>query len=272
MAGSNRLFQTIERLSFGLIVVFIAAYSLFPFIWALFVSFDMGSGSFTLAHYNAVFTGPNSRVFLISIWNSILVCGIVTLLSLFLGSLSAYALGRYKFRGRYLVRYMILATTIFPTISVLPSLLTRIKALGLPGVLSELMLVYPLFILPSIIWQLITFFERLHPEIEEAAFVDGATAFETFVHILLPITMPVLVTFGLLSFLALLNEYLFALSFGADQSQLMIPVALSRIRASGASQEVLMAASIVVTIPILVIVLFLQGAIIGNTTEGAVKG
>ncbi|MEL6525283.1 MAG: carbohydrate ABC transporter permease [Chloroflexota bacterium] len=257
----------------------VAAYSLFPFVWALIVSFsDPGQGSllsrFTLVHYQTIlnFEDETYAIFFRSIFNSIVVCGAVTALSLFLGALAAYALGRYRFRGQYLLRYVILAMTIFPTIAVLPSLLIRIKSLNAPSDMLELSLVYPLFILPGIIWYLIAFFELLPPQIEEAAFVDGATPFQTFVRILLPITLPAIVTQGLLNFLALLNEYLFALSFKGNPLEVLVPVALADLRGAGATNNELMAASIIVTIPILLIVLFLQRAIIGETTQGAVKG
>src|SRR5690606_2996174 len=125
----------------------------------------------------------------------------------------AYALGRLHFRGRTLMLYAVLAMTMFPQISILSGLFSIVRDLGLFGSLTSLIVTYPLITLPFTVWTLTTFFKGLPGELEQAALVDGATGFQTFYLILLPLTAPALVTTGLLSFISAWNEYLFALTF-----------------------------------------------------------
>ena len=281
MAGGNRYSRYLSSTLFWVVVAFFVVYSLFPFYWAINTSLkskEEATGSVTYLPQSpteeSYISILSDTTFLRSIFNSVLVAGAATFISLAVGALAAYALGRLNFRGRHAMRYVILAMNIFPTISILPSVLARINDLGLFGSLSALVITYPLFVLPVIVWTLIVFFRELPEDIEQAAFVDGASSLQTFTLVFLPITLPILVTTGLLSFISLLNEYLFALTFTAiDPSQRTVPVAMYFLKSSGATSVAdIMAASMIVTIPIVVIVLLLQRAIIGDVTEGAVKG
>jgi trehalose/maltose transport system permease protein len=283
MARRSKFSVYLDKAAFWAVVAFFVVYSLFPFYWAINTSLKSAAevtglvtyfpASLTFGNYESVL---GNELFLRSIINSIFVSGTATLLSLAVGIFAAYALGRLQFRGRSAMRYIILAMNIFPTISILPSVLARINDLGLFGSLSALVITYPLFVLPVIVWTMVVFFRALPPEIEQAAFVDGATPIQTFTKVLLPLTMPVLATTGLLSFISLLNEYLFALTFTSiDPTQRTVPVALAFLSGQSATQNPvaeIMAASIVVTIPVTVVVLLLQRAIVGDTSAGAVKG
>ena len=165
---------------------------------------------FTLDHYRNVFIQAN---FGRNLLNSLMVAGGATLLSLTLGVLAAYALGRLPFPPKNAVLYLVLAMTMFPQIAVLGGLFMLLRQAGLFNTHLGLILSYLLFTLPFTVWVLVGYFKGLPRELEEAAYVDGATPLQTLVRIMLPLTGPGLVTTGLLAFIAAWNEYLFALTF-----------------------------------------------------------
>jgi len=172
--------------------------------------------------------------------------------------------------------YAVLSMTMFPQISVLSGLFAIVKDLGVFGSQLSLIISYPIFTLPFTVWVLTSFFRGLPKEIEQAALVDGATTFQTFRMILLPLTAPALVTTGLLAFIAAWNEYLFALTFTTtNPSARTVPVAIALFSGRIAREEPIaevMAAAMVVTIPLLVLVLIFQNRIVAGLTAGAVKG
>jgi trehalose/maltose transport system permease protein len=163
----------------------------------------------------------------------------------------------------------------FPQVTVLAGLYAVINALNLPPTLS-MILSYMIFTLPFTVWVLTSFFKELPVELMQSAQVDGATPFQTFYHILLPLTAPALVTTGLLAFIAAWNEYLFALTFTTIAPKARtVPVAISLFTGEIARQEPfgeIMAGAVIVTIPIVVLVLIFQRKIIAGLTAGAVKG
>jgi len=192
------------------------------------------------------------------------------------GSFAAYALGRLQFRGRTLMLYAVLAMTMFPQISILSGVFSIVNQLGLFGSQAALIATYPLITLPFTVWTLTSFFRGLPGELEQAGLVDGANAFQTFYMILLPLTAPALVTTGLLAFIAAWNEYLFALTFTfINQSARTVTVAIALFTGQVSRQEPIaeiMAASVVVTIPLIILVLIFQRRIVEGLTAGAVKG
>ncbi|MER3537029.1 MAG: sugar ABC transporter permease [Thermus sp.] len=275
-----RLFN---RLAFYLLVAFIVVYSVFPFYWAVISSFKPSDALFsanpsflpfpwTLDHYKNVFLQAN---FGRNLLNSLIVAGGATLLSLGLGVLAAYALGRLPFPPRNAVLYVVLAMTLFPQISVLSGLFILLRATELFNTHLGLILSYLLFTLPFTIWVLTGYFRSLPQELEEAAYVDGATPLQTLLRIMLPLTGPGLVTTGLLAFIAAWNEYLFALTFTVGDRVKTVPPAIASF--GGATPfEIpwgsIMAASVVVTVPLVVLVLLFQQRIVAGLTAGAVKG
>ncbi|WP_243089126.1 carbohydrate ABC transporter permease [Thermus neutrinimicus] len=272
-----------NRLLFYLLVAFVVVYSAFPFYWAVISSFKPSDAlfasdpsflplPFTLDHYKNVFLQAN---FGRNLLNSVVVAGGATLLSLFLGVLAAYALGRLPFPPRNAVLYLVLAMTMFPQISVLGGLFMLLRQAGLFNTHMGLILSYLLFTLPFTVWVLVGYFKGLPRELEEAAYVDGATPLQTLVRIMLPLTGPGLVTTGLLAFIAAWNEYLFALTFTVGDKVKTVPPAIASF--GGATPfEIpwgsIMAASVVVTVPLVVLVLVFQQRIVAGLTAGAVKG
>ncbi|ADW20790.1 MULTISPECIES: carbohydrate ABC transporter permease [Thermus] len=272
-----------NRLLFYLLVAFVVVYSVFPFYWAVISSFKPSDAlfasnpsflplPFTLDHYRNVFLQAN---FGRNLLNSVVVAGGATLLSLVLGVLAAYALGRLPFPPRNAVLYLVLAMTMFPQISVLGGLFMLLRQAGLFNTHLGLILSYLLFTLPFTVWVLVGYFKGLPRELEEAAYVDGATPLQTLVRIMLPLTGPGLVTTGLLAFIAAWNEYLFALTFTVGDKVKTVPPAIASF--GGATPfEIpwgsIMAASVVVTVPLVVLVLIFQQRIVAGLTAGAVKG
>ena len=273
--------RILPTVGFWLLIVVIVLYAIFPFYYAILTSFRSGSGLFKVVYwpdridfsnYVAVFS---EQPFARNILNSIIVATAVVAVSLFLGVTAAFALGRIQFRGRGLLMLTILSVSMFPQVAVLSGMFELIRLLGLYNALPGLVLADLVLTLPFTVWVLTTFMKGLPKELEEAAVVDGATPWIIVRRVFLPLMWPALVTTGLLAFIAAWNEFLFALTFTLSNDVRTVPVAIALI--TGASQHELpwgniMAASVIVTVPLVVLVLIFQRKIISGLTAGAVKG
>lgn len=277
--------EKLERVGFYALVLVIIVFTVFPFAWAFLSSIKPDDELFatpvrywpanpTLVNYRLVLENGD---FLTALGNSALVAVTVTLLSLAIGSLAAYALGRFRFRGRSLVMYTVLAMTIFPQIAVLGALFEMVNFFGLYNKLSALMLTYLIFTLPFTVWVLTGFIKAIPVEIEEAAYVDGATPFQIFWKIMMPLAVPGMATTGLLAFIAAWNEFLFALSFTQTPDKRTVTYAMQAFStATSGMYEIpwgqTMAAAVIVTVPLIVLTLIFQKRILAGLTAGAVKG
>lgn len=275
------LLSVLGRAALYLLLAGIVLYAIFPFYWAIVSSLKSGSALFTveflpreptLENYVALF---REQPFARNILNSLIVAGAATLLSLVLSLAAAYALGRIDFRGRTALLLAILGVSMFPQIAVLSGLFELVRMLGLYDRLSGLVLSYLILTLPFTTWVLTAFMRELPVELEEAAIIDGAPALRIVVSVFLPVLAPALAATGLLSFILAWNEFLFALTFTLSTEQRTVPVAIALI--SGATAYELpwgrvMAASVIVTLPLIVLVLLLQRRIVSGLTAGAVKG
>jgi trehalose/maltose transport system permease protein len=277
--------QLVSRILFYIVVVIILIYTLVPFYWAIRSSLMQTNqltatpviyfpSNPTLSNFRDLFGNNQFRRALI---NSAIVSISVTLLALVVGAFAAYALGRFRFRGRTPVLYLILSMTMFPQIAILGSLFQMINQFPLYNRLGSLVLTYLVFTLPFTVWVLTSFFRQLPAALEEAAYVDGATPFQTFYKVLLPLAGPGLVTTGLLAFIGAWNEFLFAVSFTQTPEHRTVPPAIANFAGTtGSGFEVpwgsIMAAVVVVTVPIVVLVLIFQRKILAGLTAGAVKG
>jgi trehalose/maltose transport system permease protein len=277
--------KRLARIPFYLLIAAIFVYTVFPFIWAIRSSITPDGDLFstplqyfpanpTLAHYREVLSSGEFQRALI---NSTIVAGTVTLISLALGSVASYALGRFRFRGRAFAMYLMLSMTIFPQIAILGALFTLINDFGLFNTLPALIFSDLILTLPFTVWVLTSFMAALPKDLEEAAYVDGATPLQVFYKVLLPLIAPGLVTTGLLAFITAWNEYLYALSFTQDPEHHTITVAITTFTSGkGNTFEQpwgqIMAATVVVTIPLIVLTLMLQRRILAGLTAGAVKG
>jgi trehalose/maltose transport system permease protein len=268
------------RLAFVVLVTVIVLYAVFPFYYAIVSSMKPASQLFRVdyfprdwywGNYASVF---REQPFARNIFNSVLVATSVVGMSLLLGVTAAYALARVQFRGRGLLLLAILGISMFPQVAVLSGMFALVKVLGLYDNLLALTLSYMLFTLPFTVWLLTTFMRGLSKELEDAAVMDGASPWIVVTRIFVPLMWPAMVTTGLLAFIAAWNEFLFALTFTLTEGERTVPVAIALI--SGTSQHELpwgniMAASVIVTVPIVILVLVFQRRIVSGLTAGAVK-
>ena len=271
----------LKRTAFYLLVGGIVFVAVFPFYYAIVTSLKSGTDLFrtdlwpttvSLANYRNVLT---EGTFVRNLMNSLFVSGAVVALSLFLGVTAAYALARIRFRGRSALLFTILSVSMFPQVAVLAGLFELIRTFGLYNSLFALIFSYMIFTLPFTVWVLTTFVRDLPIEVEEAAILDGATPWIIITRVFLPLMWPALVTTGLLAFIGAWNEFLFALTFTSSNAQRIVPVAIALL--SGNSQfEIpwgnIMAASVIVTVPLVVLVLIFQRKIVSGLTAGGVKG
>lgn len=271
----------LQNMAFYFVVVLIVIISVFPFYYAVITSFETGTAIFkpnvlpeasSLSNYETVFT---QRSFLRSVVNSVLIASVTVLCALLLAVTASFALARVQFRGRGLLLITILGVSMFPQIAVLSGLFELVNALGIYNKPWALVLSYTIFTLPFTVWVLTTFMRDLPIEIEEAAIVDGATPWVIITRIFLPLLWPALVTTGLLAFIGAWNEFLFALTFTISETERTVPVAIALL--SGASvNEIpwgpIMAASVIVTVPLILLVLIFQRKIVAGLTAGGVKG
>ncbi len=271
----------LTRIGFWLLVIAIGLFSIFPFYYTIVSSFRSGAELFSVAYlpdrlvfsnYAAVFERqPFGR----NILNSVIVAGSVVAVSLGLGITAAYAFGRIAFRGRSLLLMTILAVSMFPQVAVLSGMFELIRSFGLYNTLPGLILANLMLTLPFTVWVLTTFMRELPKEIEEAAYVDGATPWIVVRRVFLPLMAPAAVTTGLLAFIVSWNEFLFALTFTLTNERRTVPPAIALMSGSTAYElpwGTIMAASVIVTLPIMALVLVFQRKIVAGLTAGAVKG
>ena len=277
MTGRRMLAQA----GLALLIAAIVVWSVFPFAWAIVSSLKGGGALFDTAwlpedpvwdNYAAVF---REQPFGRTIVNSTIVATATVAIALALAVSAAYALGRIAFRGRKLLMMTVLGVSMFPQVAVLSGMFELVSAFGLYDSLGAMILSYLIFTLPFTVWVLTAFMRALPVELEEAAIVDGASRLRLVVDILLPLAAPAVVTTGLLAFIVAWNEFLFALTFTLGYGARTVPVAIALI--SGASREELpwgqiMAASVIVTVPLIALVLVFQRRIVAGLTAGAVKG
>jgi trehalose/maltose transport system permease protein len=264
-----------------LLVAVIIVYAVFPFYWAIVSSLKEGSALYTVTpfprspawgNYSSIF---KEQPFGRNILNSVIVATSVVSISLLLAVTASYALGRINFRGRTTLLLMVLSVSMFPQVAVLSGMFELVSWLGIYDTLWSLGLSYMILTLPFTTWVLTTFVRELPKELEEAALVDGAKPWTIITKVFLPLMWPALATTGLLAFITAWNEFLFAITFTLSNARRTVPVAIALI--SGASRFELpwgrvMAASVIVTVPLVVLVLIFQRRIVSGLTAGAVKG
>lgn len=276
-----QLTKLAKRVGFYALIAVVMVYAIFPFYYAVITSLKPSSDLFRVdfwlstvdfGNYVQIFT---QKSFVRAILNSIIVSLSVVFIALLLGLTASYALGRVRFRGRTSVLLIILGVSMFPQVAVLSGLFEVIRVLDLYNNPAGLVLSYTIFTLPFTVWVLTTFMRQLPQELEEAAIMDGATPWITLTRVFLPLMWPAMATTGLLAFIAAWNEFLFALTFTLTDDQRTVPVAIALI--SGGSQHELpwgpiMAASVTVTVPLVILVMIFQKRIVSGLTAGAVKG
>ncbi|MBQ7672948.1 MAG: carbohydrate ABC transporter permease [Alphaproteobacteria bacterium] len=273
--------KIIKEIVFYSVCLIVAFCCLFPFYWAVVSSFRDSSNLFstellpskiTFDNYKEVFSDVT---FGCSFLNSGVVAVCTALLTLAVCLFAAYPLARAKFRGKKRFLMAALGVTTLPHVAVLSGLFELIRFLDIYNEKSALILSYMIITVPFTLWTLTNFMRNIPKEIEEAAIMDGASRYEILTKVFLPILKPAIVTTGLLAFIAAWNEFLFALTFTLTNQSRTVPVSLALF--SGASQHelpwgLIMAASVLVTLPLIVLVVVFQRKIVAGLTAGAIKG
>jgi trehalose/maltose transport system permease protein len=259
----------------------IVVFCLFPFYWLLNTSLKTGPDlstsalvppSPTLDNYDAIFSDSN---FTIALKNSAIVALVTTALSLVVGSFCAYALARLRMKRKFLILAIVLSISTFPQIAIAAPIFKLWRDVGLYNTIPGLVIPYLTFALPLTIYILTSFFKEIPKDLEEAALVDGATNFEAFRKVVVPLAAPGLATAGILTFIAAWNEFLLAITLTSSTNARTVPAAIAFF--TGATQfeqplGTISAASVTISIPLILLVLFFQKRIVAGLTAGAVKG
>lgn len=261
---------------FLIIFVFIV---MFPFIWVfltsikpvgeIFSSFNWFTSNPSLDSYVAALT---HRPLLRYMLNSFVVSALTTILSIIFAAFAAYALTRLPIKGKGLILGIVLASSMFPQVAIISPMFNIITDLGLRNSYMGLVIPYITISLPLSIWILSTFFQKIPFELEESAKLDGASPFQTFRKIIFPLAAPGVFTTGILVFIAAWNEYLFALTINSDDQWRTVPVGISMYTSQfSVPWGDISAATVIVTIPIVILVLIFQRRIVSGLTSGSVK-
>jgi len=264
-----------------LAVAAIVIFCLFPFYWLINISLksgnDLQSSNLipphpTLKNYQTIFKNPD---FVKSLRNSAIVALTTTVLALVVGSFCAYALARLKLRGKFVILAIVLSISTFPQIAIAAPLFKLWSDIGLFNTWLGLIIPYLTFALPLTVYILVSFFREIPKDLEEAALVDGATHFEAFRKIVVPLAAPGLATAGILTFIGAWNEFLLAVTLTSSSKARTVPAAIAFF--TGATEhEVaygsISAASVVISVPLIIMVLLFQKRIVAGLTAGAVKG
>jgi multiple sugar transport system permease protein len=269
------------RVAWFLGAVLIAIYTLLPVVWIVSLSFKKGDdinnnrffpSEWSFDNYRTVF---DSGIFTSALRNSIGISLIATTISVTLATFAAYAIARLEFRGKRFVLSMALAIAMFPTVALVGPLFDMWRSLGLYDTWVGLIIPYMSFALPLSIWTLSAFFRQIPWEMEQAAQVDGATAWQAFRKVVVPLAAPGVFTAALLTFFFAWNDFVFGISLTSTNAARPVPAALSFFTGASFFEQptaAIAAAAVVVTIPVVVLVLVFQRKIVSGLTSGAVKG
>jgi ABC-type glycerol-3-phosphate transport system permease component len=226
-------------------------------------------GEVTTEHYRVLF---GERDFWTPLRNSLVVATSTTILCVVIASLCAYALARLRFRGRRVVLGAMLAVSMFPQMSIVAPLYLLLRDVGLIDTYPGLVLPYLTFALPLAVWLLVSYFRQLPTELEDAALVDGASRLRALWEVVLPLAAPGIATTAILTFVYCWNEFLFALSFTVTHERQTVPVAVALLRGQfQVPWGQILAATIVTTLPVLLLVAAFQRRILSGLTAGSVK-
>ena len=231
---------------------------------------DLSPGQFTWMNYQGVLATGQSL--LPAMRNSLIVSVLTTSIALALGSAAAYAIARLETPGGNRLALMVLATQMFPGIVIIIPLFILLSRLGLIDTYAGLVLVYLSFVLPIVIWVMKGFFEAIPPDLERAAAIDGATTWQTFTRVVLPISLPPLFAAGIFAFIESWNEFMFAIVLTRLQTK-TAPIAISEF--AGQYQTAvgqMVAAATLASVPIIALALVFRGYILKGFAEGAIKG
>lgn len=269
------------RVFLGFLVLFTAV----PMVWMFLTSIKTQFAAMqyppqwwpeepTLQNYTKLLdpTNPVGNDFLRYMWNSFYVSTATTILGVIVAVPAAYAFSRFRFPGRTFLFFAVLLRNMFPAVVFLMPLFILMRWMGLVGSLGSLILTYLTFGLPLSIWLLKGFYDNIPIQLEQAARIDGATRFQAFLYIVMPLSTPGIIATSIFSFIGAWNEYVYALTFLNDKDKLTLPVGIQRFFSEFATDwPGLMAATFLMSVPVVVLFLILQKYFVRALTEGAVK-
>lgn len=275
--------QFLPRIVLPLAIILTVVFCLTPILWQLLTSFKVNAdissvptiylpNRYTFNHYIELFLRRPLGNY---IFNSVLIATCSTVLALGFGAPAAYALARLKLQGERIILAAILVVTLFPSILLFLGLLEIVRYLHLANHYPALIILYTALNLPLTILVMRSFFQELPKDLEDAARVDGYSTWRMLLDIVLPMTIPALVTTGILTFIAAWNEFIFALTFITREEMKTIPVASAQIAGASAFEipfGTIAAATVLGTLPLVLLVLLFQRRIVQGLTAGAVKG
>jgi trehalose/maltose transport system permease protein len=279
MSGRRRSRRASILLWAGVVATII--FCLFPFYWIINTSLKTGAelsaGRLVPLHpsfdnYRSIFQNGD---FTTALRTSAIDAGAATLIALAIGSFAGYALARLRFPRKFLILALVLSISTFPPIAIAAPVFKIWTDIGLYNTYLGLILPFLTFVLPLTIYILVSFFREIPKELEEAALVDGATHFQAFRKVVLPLAAPGLVTAGLLSFIFAWNEFLLSITLTSTASRRPVSAAIAFFTGSSQFQipiGTISAALVTITIPLIVLVVIFQKRIVAGLTAGAVKG
>jgi multiple sugar transport system permease protein len=270
-----------KTLLWALAGICIVVYTMLPVLWIVSLSFKQGDdinnkrflpSEWSLENYRTVF---KTDLFKSALWNSVGISLIATVASVVLATLAAYAIARLQFRGKKAVLSTALAIAMFPTVALVGPLFDMWRSLGIYDTWLGLIIPYMSFTLPLAIWTLSAFFREIPWEMEQAAQVDGATPWQAFRKVIVPLAAPGVATASILVFFFAWNDFVFGISLTATDRSRPVPAALAFFTGESFFQQptaAISAAAVIVTIPVIALVLIFQRKIVAGLTSGAVKG
>jgi multiple sugar transport system permease protein len=266
-------------------LVLLLIFTIMPMAWMLITSLKTGFAAMqyppqwwpsapTLENYTRLLDPRNSvgRDFLRYFWNSMWVSTATTVLAVIVAVPAAYAFSRFHFPGRTFLFFTVLLRNMFPAIVFLVPLFILMRVLGLVNTHGSLILTYLTFGLPLAIWLLKGFYDNIPIQLEQAARIDGATRFQAFIFIVMPLSTPGIIATAIYSFIGAWNEYIYAYTFLTKHDQMTLPVGIQRFFSENATDwPGVMAATFMMSVPVVVLFLVLQKYFVRALTEGAVK-
>jgi multiple sugar transport system permease protein len=262
----------------GLLIV---VYTMLPVLWIVSLSFKQGDdinnrrflpSDWSLENYRTVF---DTELFTSALRNSVGISLIATVASVVLATFAAYAIARLEFSGKKAVLSTALAIAMFPTVALVGPLFDMWRTIGIYDTWLGLIIPYMSFTLPLAIWTLSAFFREIPWEMEQAAQVDGATPWQAFRKVIVPLAAPGVATASILVFFFAWNDFVFGISLTATDRSRPVPAALAFFTGESFFQQptaAISAAAVIVTIPVIALVLVFQRKIVAGLTSGAVKG
>lgn len=263
---------------FLVIFVFVV---MFPFLWMLISSVKPATELFGERAFTPYTTHPTwknyisvfaEHPFLRYLWNSTVVATVTTVYTVTVASFAAYAIARLQFKGKTFILGIVLSVSMFPQIATITPIYIFLKNIGLTNSYLGLIIPYTTFTLPLSIWILVTFFRKIPLDLEEAAKIDGASLMQTYWKVIMPLAVPGIFTTAILVFIAAWNEFFFALTINTDEKYKTVPIGIAMFQGQFTIPwGEIAAATVVVSVPLVIMVLVFQRRIVSGLTSGSVK-